>query len=62
VELEEVPDEHRLQSDDPDYWDVWTGRTERPVDWAAIARDWSREAGEDSGNADIVGNGGEDLL
>jgi hypothetical protein len=28
------------QSDDPDYWDVWTGLKERKIDWEEIAVDW----------------------
>ena len=28
------------QSDDPDYWDVWTGRKERKIDWCKIAKEW----------------------
>lgn len=28
------------QSDDPDYWDVWTGRKERKIDWCKIADEW----------------------
>ena len=28
------------QSDDPDYWDVWTGRKERKIDWCRIADEW----------------------
>lgn len=28
------------QSDDPDYWDVWTGRKERKIDWQKIANEW----------------------
>ena len=28
------------QSDDPDFWDVWTRNKERGIDWSAIASDW----------------------
>lgn len=28
------------QSDDPDYWDVWTGRKKRKIDWQKIANEW----------------------
>lgn len=41
VEVDELPDEQRPQSADPDFWDVWTLRSERPIDWAEIAKDWS---------------------
>ena len=41
VELDELPEDHRPHSADPDFWDVWTLRKERPVDWQAVARNWS---------------------
>jgi DNA helicase HerA-like ATPase len=43
VELDELPDEQRPQSADPDFWDVWTLAHERAVDWSSIARDWAGE-------------------
>ncbi len=39
VQMNYLKSEHRPQSNDPDYWDVWTN-TERVVDWKAIANDW----------------------
>ncbi|MFM0498406.1 hypothetical protein PQQ88_26280 [Paraburkholderia caledonica] len=54
VELDELPDEHRPQSDDPDYWDVWTGHSERTVDWNAIAFDWSGAPGGNSDDQDSI--------
>lgn len=41
VEVDELPDEQRPQSADPDFWDVWTLLSERPIDWGGIAQDWS---------------------
>ncbi len=41
VELDELPDEQRPHSADPDFWDVWTLAQERSVNWHAIAKDWS---------------------
>jgi len=41
VEVDELPEEQRPRSADPDFWDVWTLRSERPIDWAEIANDWS---------------------
>ena len=44
--MRDLPHEHRPQSDDPDFWDVWTGKdqagkpVERPIDWGGLARDW----------------------
>ena len=41
VEVDELPEDQRPRSADPDFWDVWTLAKERPVDWAAIAKHWS---------------------
>lgn len=41
VEMDELADEHRPQSDDPDFWNVWTGKTERAIDWSSIGQDWA---------------------
>jgi hypothetical protein len=40
VDMGELPESQRPQSADPDFWSVWTGEDERPVDWAGIAADW----------------------
>ncbi len=50
VKMRDLPDDHRPQSDDPDFWDVWTGKNkeghsvERSVDWKAIADKWHQSA------------------
>lgn len=52
VEVDELPDEQRPRSADPDFWDVWTLTKEREVDWGAIANDWTgtnEEEGESGG-------------
>lgn len=41
VEVDELPEEHRPRSADPDFWDVWTLKKERGIDWGNIASDWS---------------------
>jgi hypothetical protein len=41
VEVNELPDEQRPHSSDPDFWDVWTLAKKRDVDWQAIADDWA---------------------
>jgi len=46
VEVDELRDEQRPQSADPDFWDVWTLSEERTVDWGDIAKDWLGESGE----------------
>ena len=41
VEIEELPEEQRPRSADPDFWDVWTLVKKREIDWRPIAKDWS---------------------
>lgn len=41
VEMRELPPEHQPKSSDPRFWDVWTGAEERPIDWTAVAADWT---------------------
>ena len=40
VKMRTLPESQRPQSEDPDYWDVWTGRNECGLDWTRIANDW----------------------
>ena len=40
VQMRELPKEQRPQSSDPDFWDVWTRKKARDVDWRKIADDW----------------------
>ena len=40
IQMNELPKEQRPQSDDPDFWDVWTRQKERSVNWEFIADDW----------------------
>ena len=40
VKMNDLPEEQRPRSDDPDFWDVWTGKSSRDVDWKSIADDW----------------------
>ena len=40
VRMNDLPKEQRPQSDDPDFWDVWTGKETRDVDWKHIADVW----------------------
>lgn len=44
VRMRELTETQRPQSDDPDFWDVWsnTGENPRKVDWQLIADDWQR--------------------
>lgn len=40
VKMRTLPESQRPQSEDPDYWDVWTGKNECGLDWTAIANEW----------------------
>lgn len=42
VEMNHLNVEHRPRSDDPDYWEVWSRKKERSVNWDAIADDWQQ--------------------
>jgi len=42
VRMNDLPEEQRPQSDDPDFGKVWTGEAERDVDWKQISDDWQR--------------------
>ncbi|MGH9204576.1 MAG: ATP-binding protein, partial [Vicinamibacterales bacterium] len=40
VEVKELAEEHRPRSEDPRYWDVWSGQELRSIDWKAVEDDW----------------------
>jgi hypothetical protein len=42
VQINSLPEDQQPKSKDPDFWDVWSGKVERPVDWKAIADDWQQ--------------------
>jgi hypothetical protein len=42
VDINELPENQRPQSRNPDLWDVWTGQRCVPIDFDAIVRDWRR--------------------
>lgn len=41
VEITELPEEYRPRSSDPKFWDVWTGKEARPINWQEIIDDWT---------------------
>lgn len=43
VKMRTLPEAQRPQSDDPDYWNVWTGAKERKIDWKSIANEWQNK-------------------
>lgn len=42
VKMRTLPKEQCPQSDDPDYWDVWTRKNDRKIDWGKIADEWQK--------------------
>ena len=48
VKMRTLPKPQCPQSDDPDYWDVWTGKSERKIDWGKIADEWQNKKPEES--------------
>lgn len=43
VKMRTLHDEQRPQSNDPDFWDVWTGAKEREIEWSKITNDWQNK-------------------
>jgi DNA helicase HerA-like ATPase len=41
VRMLDLPRAERPRSDDPSFWDVWTGASERSLDWHKISADWT---------------------
>jgi uncharacterized protein len=40
VEMNYLEKSQRPSSNDPNFWDVWTGNKERAIDWEKIVNDW----------------------
>ena len=46
VKMRTLHDEQRPQSNDPDFWDVWTGKKEREIDWKILANEWQNKSSQ----------------
>ena len=46
VKMRTLRDEQRPQSNDPDFWDVWTGKKEREIDWKILANEWQNKSSQ----------------
>lgn len=44
VKMRTLRESQRPQSNDPNYWDVWTGKEKRDIDWDKIAKEWQKNA------------------
>jgi len=47
VRMNDLPESQQPQSDDPDFWDVWTGKEDRQIDWKKVADDWQGNTNTD---------------
>lgn len=63
VEMNDLAKEHQPKSSDPDFWDVWTRKSNRAVDWKQIADDWQGVMSEDPSDASSTNstNGDDDI-
>lgn len=46
VEMNELKEEHRPKSKDPDFWDVWTNKKVIEIKWDEIVKDWEGKTGK----------------
>lgn len=53
VKMRTLRDQQRPQSNDPDYWDVWTGAKKREIEWSKITNDWQNKECESTENLKI---------
>ena len=59
VQMNNLPEEQRPKSDDPDFWAVWSGQSEREVNWGTIASDWQQTQSEQvEGGQESIGDAG----
>lgn len=56
VRMKDLPEDQQPRSEDPDFWNVWTGEDIRDVNWKNIANDWQEETIESTEKFD------EDIL
>ena len=48
TQIRDLPDSQRPHSDDPDFWEVWTGKdkddkpVDRAINWHELAQDWQQ--------------------
>ncbi|NMA17592.1 MAG: ATP-binding protein [Clostridiaceae bacterium] len=60
VHMNYLNEEHRPQSNDPDYWNIWTATDEpQEVDWGTVAHDW-QDAGQIREDLNVLLESGSD--
>ncbi|GAB6178079.1 ATP-binding protein [Desulfobaculum senezii] len=58
IQMEDLKDCERPQSDDPDFWDVWTRNCERSADWNEVVDEWTNQQPEEQKDK----KGGQQLI
>lgn len=48
VDMNELKKEHQPDSKDPDFWNVWTGKEKREINWNEIVEEWQKEGEKNS--------------
>jgi len=48
VRINYLDEKYRPKSDDPEFWDVWTGKEVREVNWDNIASEWQNSSDKNS--------------
>lgn len=43
VEMNTLNEKNRPKSKDPEFWNIWTGKDRREINWADIVDEWQRE-------------------
>lgn len=43
AKMRKLPKSQCPQSNDPDFWDVWTGNKKRDIEWEKIANEWQKK-------------------
>lgn len=52
VRVNDLQSNERPQSEDPDFWEVWSRSKTRPIDWDQIVDDWQQTAQHGNQNTD----------
>jgi len=51
VEMNELPEDQRPKSKDPEFWDVWINKEQREIDWQSIVNEWQQKIDSNSTDA-----------
>jgi len=50
VEMNELPEDQRPKSKDPEFWDVWINKEQREINWDPIVNEWQQKLKEEQYN------------